>query len=145
MKISRFAVYSIQCIFIPITTCTGIKNSTDLQQELTTFNNGQDFDGLEHFTYNNSGFVNLLFDHLSDTNFDGITVCYPYSNTAVLCPCLWGKCPLPYSFRYPILRNQYSSFHSKIIYPGLASKRTKIVGCHMNKLLYECQIVSCTG
>ena len=94
-KISRFAVYSIQCIFIPITTCTGIKNSTDLQQELTTFNNGQDFDGLEHFTYNNSGFVNLLFDHLSDTNFDGITVCYPYSNTAMLYPCPLGQVSTP--------------------------------------------------
>ncbi len=53
---------------------TGINSNASLQQELMVFNNGQDFDGLEHFTYNNSGFVNLLFDHLSDTNFDGITV-----------------------------------------------------------------------
>ena len=53
----------------------GINSNTSLQQELTVFNDGQDFDGLQHFTYNNSGFVNLLFDHLSDTNFDGITVC----------------------------------------------------------------------
>jgi hypothetical protein len=53
----------------------GINSDERLQLELAVFNSGLDFDGLEHFTYNNSGFVNLLFDHLSDTNFDGITVC----------------------------------------------------------------------
>ena len=51
-----------------------IKSSASLQRELTNFNNGQNFDGLEHFSYNNSGFVNLLFGHLESTNFDGITV-----------------------------------------------------------------------
>ena len=52
----------------------GIKSSASLEQELTKFNNGQDFDGLEHFSYNNSGFVSLLLSHLENTNFDGITV-----------------------------------------------------------------------
>ena len=52
----------------------GIKSSASLQQELAEFNNGQDFDGLEDFTYNNSGFVSLLFGHLENTDFDGITV-----------------------------------------------------------------------
>ena len=53
---------------------SGINSNPSLQQELMVFNDGQDFDGLQHFTYNNSGFVNLLFDHLEDTDFDGITV-----------------------------------------------------------------------
>ena len=53
---------------------SGINSNASLQQELTVFNGGQDFDGLQHFTYNSSGFVNLLFDHLEDTDFDGITV-----------------------------------------------------------------------
>ena len=39
-----------------------------------TFNGDSDFDGLEDFTYNNSKFVELLFGHLNDTNFNGITV-----------------------------------------------------------------------
>ena len=38
------------------------------------YNGGQDFNGLQHFTYNNSRFVDLLFGHLEDTDFDGITV-----------------------------------------------------------------------
>ena len=38
------------------------------------FNDDSDFDGLEDFTYNNSGFVDLLFGHLENTNFDGVTV-----------------------------------------------------------------------
>ena len=57
-----------------VTLLSGINNNPSLQQELTGINGGQDFDGLQHFTYNNSGFVNLLFDHLEDTDFDGITV-----------------------------------------------------------------------
>ena len=54
---------------------TGIKNNVSLQQELMKFNKGQNFSGLQHFTYNNSGFVNVIYGHLSDTDFEGITVC----------------------------------------------------------------------
>ena len=53
----------------------GIESNLSLQQELMKFNNGQNFSGLQHFTYNNSGFVDLLYGHLNDTDFDGITVC----------------------------------------------------------------------
>lgn len=52
----------------------GINSNATLQQELVEFNAGQDFGGLQHFTYNNSGFVDLLYDHLNDTDFDGISV-----------------------------------------------------------------------
>ena len=51
-----------------------MNSNASLQEELTEYNGGQDFDGLEHFTYNNSRFVDLLFGHLNDTDFDGITV-----------------------------------------------------------------------
>ena len=30
--------------------------------------------GLQHFSYNNSGVVNLVYDQLNRTNFTGITV-----------------------------------------------------------------------
>ena len=52
----------------------GVNGNASLQQELTEYNGGQDFDGLEHFAYNNSRFVDVLFGHLNDTDFDGITV-----------------------------------------------------------------------
>ena len=51
-----------------------MNSDVSLQEELTEYNGGQDFDGLQHFTYNNSRFADLLFNHLSDTDFDGITV-----------------------------------------------------------------------
>ena len=57
-----------------VTLLSGINSNPSLRQNLTVFNGGQNFSGLQHFTYNNSGFVNLLFDHLEDTDFDGITV-----------------------------------------------------------------------
>jgi hypothetical protein len=60
--------------FYSNTFLLGINSNPSLQQELAVFNNGQDFYGLEHFTYNNSGIVNLVFGHLEDTDFDGITV-----------------------------------------------------------------------
>ena len=62
-----------------------MNSNVRLQQELTEYNGGQDFDGLEHFTYNNSRFVDLLFGHLNDTNFDGITVCEKLRIVALTC------------------------------------------------------------
>ena len=32
--------------------------------------------GLQHFTYNNSAMLDLIFNHLADTNFIGLTVSY---------------------------------------------------------------------
>ena len=66
----------------------GINSNASLQQELVEFNAGQDFDGLQHFTYNNSGFVDLLYDHLNDTDFDGISVhklAFCYTTMPFLC------------------------------------------------------------
>ena len=52
----------------------GINSDTKLQQQLVEFNGGQEFNGLQHFTYNNSKFVNLLYGHLNNTEFEGISV-----------------------------------------------------------------------
>lgn len=35
--------------------------------------NGEEF-GAQHFTYNNSKFADVMFDHLNNTNFRGIVV-----------------------------------------------------------------------
>ena len=53
---------------------SGIDNNASLRQDLSDFNGEVDFSGLQHFTYNNSGFVDLLHGHLTETNFEGISV-----------------------------------------------------------------------
>ena len=74
-----------------IHSCSINTNSTELQSDealgerLAKFNAelslppGEQF-GLQHFTYNNSGVVDLVFDAYEKTNFTGITVSlYTYS------------------------------------------------------------------
>lgn len=53
---------------------SGINNNVSLQQQISEFSGGVNFHGLEDFTYNNSGFVDLLHSHLTETDFEGITV-----------------------------------------------------------------------
>lgn len=58
---------------------TEIGNSSDLRNTLEEYEAGLDLPanvefGLQHFSYNNSGIVNLVYDHLQRTNFTGISV-----------------------------------------------------------------------
>ena len=62
--------------------CTDITNDVQLNQRLKNYEEGilrlnlqPDIDfGLQHFSYNNSGVLDLIFDHLNRTSFSGITV-----------------------------------------------------------------------
>ena len=58
---------------------TELQNNNTLGEGLAKFNSelslssGERF-GLQHFTYNNSGVLDLVFDAIEKTNFTGITV-----------------------------------------------------------------------
>ena len=60
--------------------CTDITNDVQLNQRLKNYEEGilnlqPDIDfGLQHFSYNNSGVLDLILDHLNRTSFSGITV-----------------------------------------------------------------------
>ena len=58
---------------------TDIKNNLELNQRLkeyeTNLNLTDDVDfALQHFSYNNSAFLEVVLGHLSNTHFSGITV-----------------------------------------------------------------------
>ena len=53
---------------------SGINNDTGFPWWSSVFNESMDFQGLQHFTYNNSKFVEIVHHHLAQTNFEGITV-----------------------------------------------------------------------
>ena len=56
-----------------------MKSNSSLSAELATYDQEfakeEDTDfGLQHFTYNNSKFMKLVFGHLGETDFNGIVV-----------------------------------------------------------------------
>lgn len=59
---------------------TDIKDNLELNQRLKDYETDQnlpedvDF-ALQHFTYNNSGVLEVVLGHLNNTHFSGITVC----------------------------------------------------------------------
>lgn len=58
---------------------TEIDESPDLRESLKEFEANLDLPpdvefGLQHFSYNNSGVIDLVFNHLTSTEFTGITV-----------------------------------------------------------------------
>ena len=88
---------------------TEIGNSSDLRDSLEEYEDGLDLPtdvefGLQHFSYNNSGVVNLVYGHLNETHFTGITV----SKLHVLLNC----CPSP-SNRLYCDHYRSLSFHLK--------------------------------
>ena len=57
----------------------GIEESADLRDSLKEYEANIDLPasvqfGLQHFSYNNSGVIDLIFNHLTRTEFTGITV-----------------------------------------------------------------------
>ena len=54
-----------------------IRSNSDLSANLTQYNRNLQPDekfGLQHFTYNNSRFFDVIFGHLQTTDFQGIVV-----------------------------------------------------------------------
>ena len=90
-------LFCATCIILYL-CLTEIQSNETLAGRLAKFNpelslsSGERF-GLQHFTYNNSGVVDLVFDALEETNFTGITVSI-YSCNIVLVSSIThhGKC-----------------------------------------------------
>lgn len=56
---------------------TDINDTPDLSERLKSYEADVPTDvhfGLQHFSYNNSGVRDIIYDHLSKTHFNGITV-----------------------------------------------------------------------
>ena len=58
---------------------TDIGDNSELNHRLRVYDNDLDLSAdvdfaLQHFSYNNSGVLNLVYGHLNRTNFTGITV-----------------------------------------------------------------------
>lgn len=55
-----------------------IRNDSNLRENLKEFDADLDIPtndfNLQHFSYNNSGILNLIYGHIHRTNFNGITV-----------------------------------------------------------------------
>ena len=67
--------YLLDWHFFP--TCTDIADDSGLNQKLKQYQENSETDvnfALQHFTYNNSGVLDLIFGHLNRTSFNGITV-----------------------------------------------------------------------
>ena len=55
-----------------------VKSNTELREDLKAYETDLDISSeefnLQHFSYNNSGILELIFDHLDRTDYNGITV-----------------------------------------------------------------------
>lgn len=55
-----------------------VKSNIELREDLKAYETDLDISSeefnLQHFSYNNSGILELIFDHLDRTDYNGITV-----------------------------------------------------------------------
>ena len=71
-----------ECTTIRSLIHTDISDDSELNKRLKVYEadlnlpDGVEF-GLQHFSYNNSGVVDVVFGHLNRTNFTGIAVTIP--------------------------------------------------------------------
>ena len=61
-----------------------MRNSSDLSERLKSYETDKYIPadvhfGLQHFSYNNSGVRDIIYGHLSQTHFNGITVSYLFA------------------------------------------------------------------
>ena len=72
----QWAALTVQIISHSVLYTAEIDENADLRDKLKEYEDLPDdveF-GLQHFSYNNSGVVDLIYDQLNRTNFTGISV-----------------------------------------------------------------------
>ena len=74
----QWAALAVQTISYSVLCTAEIDENADLRDKLREYEDLPDdvvFQfGLQHFSYNNSGVVDLIYDQLNRTNFTGISV-----------------------------------------------------------------------